>query len=103
MKASDFLPGDNVIYVPDHAHGDIYNPECEHGIVKRIEGECVFVRYILRGVLQDTAKATPPRNLVIEKPEDETPEMPTRRGRDEDLKAISIGEEITALNKSLRR
>ena len=30
--------------------------------------------------------------------EDETPEMPTRRGRDEDLKRISESEGIDALN-----
>lgn len=48
MSATEFKPGDWVIYVPNHAHGDLAHVDCERGTVTSIGGETsglVFVRY----------------------------------------------------------
>lgn len=63
MKAQDFRPGDPVVYIPGHAHGNRRHPDCERGIVASENGENVFVRYYESGVLADRAKTTSPRDL----------------------------------------
>jgi hypothetical protein len=65
MKAADFYPGDPVIYVPLHAHGDRAHPDCEHGVVTSQNGVYVFVRYWKNGVLKSTSQATRPEDLMI--------------------------------------
>ncbi|MFW6312815.1 MAG: hypothetical protein ACOC2N_02915 [Spirochaetota bacterium] len=42
-----FSKGDRVIYVPSHVGGDASHPDCEHGVVKRMnnDGTCAFVIY----------------------------------------------------------
>ena len=62
MNASDFKPGDWVVYVPSHAHGDKDHPDCERGTVTSV-GETsglVFVRY----GAQPNPKATGPGDLI---------------------------------------
>jgi len=49
MMPDDFKPGDRVIYIPRHAHGDSHHPDAEQGVVTSIgtdEGQgVVFVRF----------------------------------------------------------
>lgn len=57
----DLNRGDNVLYVPRHANGNIKHPSCEHGEVVGSNERYVFVRY-----LHDKhAKATDPIDLVL--------------------------------------
>lgn len=44
-KLEDFNPGDNVRYVPYHAHDDINHPDCENGKVTSKNSTYVFVRF----------------------------------------------------------
>lgn len=59
-RASDFRPGDRVLYVPNHAHGDTAHPDCERGVVTSTNDVNVFVRY----GNELHAKATSPEDLV---------------------------------------
>jgi hypothetical protein len=71
----DFKPGDQVVYVPNHAHGDIAHPDVERGVVTSINPYFVFVRY----GNETGAKATSPNDLRIETPaQGRVPEEPTR-------------------------
>lgn len=47
MSDTHFKPGDWVIYVPNHAHGDVKHIHCERGTVTSIGATSgiVFVRY----------------------------------------------------------
>lgn len=58
-RASDFQPGERVLYVPYHAQGDTSHPDCERGVVSSTNNLYVFVRY--GDELQ--AKATLPEDL----------------------------------------
>lgn len=42
-----FVAGDRVLYVPNHAYGDICHRDCERGTVSSISksGETVFVKF----------------------------------------------------------
>lgn len=42
---SDFKPGDAVMYVPTHVHGDIHHRDVERGIVTVVTTKHVFVRF----------------------------------------------------------
>ena len=53
LQASDYIAGEQVKYVPNHANGNVNHKDCEIGIVKR-----------RNGILQDTAQGTDPDNLV---------------------------------------
>lgn len=64
MNIEDFKPGDAVTYVPAHVHGDTSHKDCENGIVKSKNEKFVFVRYIKNGILQETAAATRPEDLI---------------------------------------
>ena len=64
MNLHEFKPGQWVLYIPDHATGDPDHEDCENGIVTDITELFVFVKYISRGELQATAKATHPKNLM---------------------------------------
>lgn len=60
MNAADFKPGDWVVYVPGHAHGDRDHPDCERGTVTTVVNGIVFVRY----GAQPNAKGTSPEDLI---------------------------------------
>jgi len=79
-----FNPGDIVFYVPWQALSDyrswigggeieedgVFDPKMsfykfEQGIVSSKNDRFVFVKYWLRGELQETAKATNPQDLVL--------------------------------------
>lgn len=57
----EFKPGQNVRYVPYHAHGDLNHPDCENGKVTSIgHSGFIFVRF--KG---ETSQACHPDQLVI--------------------------------------
>lgn len=64
MKPENFNPGDPVIYIPRHAHGDRAHPDCERGIVSSTNAVNVIVRYYRHGELMFHAQATSPEDLV---------------------------------------
>lgn len=47
MTKRPFKPGDRVIYVPLHAHGERSHPDCEHGKVSSLNERTgdVFVKF----------------------------------------------------------
>lgn len=48
FKASDFLVGDLVIYIPNHANGNVNHPDCERGYVSTIKSgieDKIWVRF----------------------------------------------------------
>jgi len=65
---NDFQPEDRVIYVPTHAieeyskHGK--HPNVEYGFVKSVNEYFVFVNYFRHNMLQYTAEATNPKDLI---------------------------------------
>lgn len=61
---SDFVNGEAVIYVPTHANGNLNHDHVEHGYVNSVNDTYVFVRYERNGILQQTAQATDPLDLV---------------------------------------
>lgn len=61
---SEFHPGEEVKYVPAHAKGDLRHPDVERGYVSSINDKYVFVKYIRKGILQETSQATDPRELI---------------------------------------
>lgn len=62
--ANDFAAGENVRYVPGHAHGNIEDKCCEDGVVSSTNSSVVFVRYVRSGILQETSQSTDPRDLI---------------------------------------
>ena len=52
--------GEEVIYVPSHANGDVQHQDCERGEITSFNGVHVFVRY----GDDDTSKATRYDDLV---------------------------------------
>lgn len=63
-KTSDFKSGDGVKYIPNHADGDPNHKDCENGVVSSINEHFVFVKYIRNNMLNTTAAATKPENLI---------------------------------------
>jgi hypothetical protein len=63
-SVKDFTPEEHVRYVPNHAHGDPKHKDVEPGIVSSMNDKFVFVKYIKRGILQETAAATDPGDLI---------------------------------------
>lgn len=61
----NFKKDDKVKYIPRHAKGDKNHIDCEEGIVSSINDAFVFVRYSRNGILQQTAQATNPDNLIL--------------------------------------
>lgn len=68
----DFCPGQKVIYVPTHAHGDKNHPDCEVGHVSSVNRKYVFVKFDkqLNQMAWDdvTSQACRPEDLEIIKP-----------------------------------
>jgi hypothetical protein len=73
-------PGDQVIYVPLHAEGDLTHPDCERGFVTTDNGVNVFVRYFAKDNprrLRTTANSEcTPRRFLVRK--DHTPDYVIR-------------------------
>lgn len=44
-RLEDFSVGDQVTYVPYHAHGKASHPDCERGVVSSKNDLYVFVRF----------------------------------------------------------
>lgn len=44
-KIKEFKIGEFVIYVPNHANGDILHPDCEEGIVSSMNDKFIFVKF----------------------------------------------------------
>ncbi len=71
-KASDFVHGDKVTYIPGHAHGDPHHEDCESGVVSSVNDHTVFVKYdcllgcAITGNEPWTAKGTNPKDLILE-------------------------------------
>lgn len=67
---NDYKHGDKVLYVPNHANGDITHPDCQKGIVSSTNEHFVFVKYdclactMCTGDEPYTAQATKRENLV---------------------------------------
>lgn len=63
--------GDTVIYVPRHIQEDnmdrfnFNNPLCEYGTISSANERFIFVKYVVDGIPQNTAKATDPRDLFF--------------------------------------
>lgn len=66
MSTPYFLIGQKVLYVPNHANGDIEHPDVERGVVSSVNGGVaggyVFVAFGESRI----PKACHPKNLVIE-------------------------------------
>ena len=60
----NFHPGEEVKYLPAHTKGDLRHPDVETGYVSSTNEKFVFVKYIRKGNLQETAQATDPRELI---------------------------------------
>jgi hypothetical protein len=48
---AEFVPGDQVIYIPTHAHGSFTHPDNELGFITSVdqENQTAFVRYFAKG------------------------------------------------------
>lgn len=82
MKIEEATAGKRVIYIPHHANGDRFHPDCEHGAVRvpirpgersvNGDGSFVFVVYDCPAARRATgrepltAQATSPEDLVAE-------------------------------------
>lgn len=63
--------GTQIIYVPNHADGDVEHEDCERGFVITDKGESAFCRYWARTELTlrtlSCSELTPKANLVVKK------------------------------------
>ena len=69
VSTRDFKPQDRVKYIPsiqadEFIVSDNKDEIGEHGVVKSTNQRFVFVNYIRNGILQHTAQATDPRDLI---------------------------------------
>ncbi len=56
-----------VLYVPSHYIDEFKkgkHKDCEKGIISSMNDKFVFVKYYRNGVLQNTAQATDPKDLI---------------------------------------
>jgi len=44
-SVGDFYEGQLVTYIPNHAYGDRYHPDCENGRVTSMNDHFVFMRF----------------------------------------------------------
>jgi hypothetical protein len=68
----NFCPGQRVRYIPRHANGDYWHPDCANGCVSSVNEQFVFVKYdnaahgtMCTGKEPYTAQATDPTDLII--------------------------------------
>ena len=70
MNTSDFKKGDRVKYIPHHANGDRFHPDCQTGVVRSTNEFFVFVIYdnamqtMTTGDEPYTAQATLAEDLI---------------------------------------
>ena len=70
MKIADFKKGDLVLYIPNHAGGDVCHDNCQRGVVSSTNDAWVFVKYDNMACIMKTgnepyiAQATSPDNLT---------------------------------------
>jgi hypothetical protein len=64
METLDFKEGDNVMYIPYHANGEMCHPDCEEGIVSSVTELTVYVKYYKHGRLSSTAQGTNADQLI---------------------------------------
>ena len=66
----DFIHGDLVRYIPNHADGNVKHPDCQNGVVSSVNDNWVFVKYdclactMFTGDEPFTSQATKRENLV---------------------------------------
>jgi len=63
MSLNQFKVGDNVIYIPYHAHGNPSHDACEYGVVTSINSRYVFV--LFNEEINRTSKACNPDQLQL--------------------------------------
>lgn len=63
MTALDFKEHAPVIYVPNHARGDVNHPDVERGVVTSVNDTYVFVNF----PPGSGSKACYPHNLLLDK------------------------------------
>ena len=49
MEKIEFQIGDQIVYIPQHANGDVTNPDCEYGFVTSTTSTTVFCRFWQKG------------------------------------------------------
>jgi hypothetical protein len=72
---SDFEEGMCVVFVPEHANGNLEETGVEFGIVKSSKSNGLFVNFFRNDMLQDTAQNCNPENMMI------VHEIPVRKFR----------------------
>lgn len=71
METKDFVKGEKVKYIPNHAEGNPKHPDCQNGVVSSINDTFVFVKYdnlmgiMITGDEPYTAQATKPEDLIL--------------------------------------
>lgn len=45
LRLEDFEPGDEVLYIPEHAKGDREHPDCRWGRVSSSNSSFIFVKF----------------------------------------------------------
>jgi hypothetical protein len=61
---SDFVVGQSVRYIPNHAHNNPRHSDCENGVISSINETTVFVKFYRNGMTQHTAEGCDPTNLI---------------------------------------
>jgi hypothetical protein len=60
--------GDQIIYVPRHANGDINHPDCEKGFITSVRGNTAFCRYFSKyntGLRTLSCSEATPTDLLV--------------------------------------
>lgn len=60
----NFSVGEQVVFIPNHADGDRWHPDCELGIVSTVNGEYPNQKVWVRYNIGDTGALTPTHNLL---------------------------------------
>jgi len=66
---TEFMRGDQIIYIPTHAKGDPDHADCEHGFVNSVTTKGVFCRYFWKdkiGILRTrrNSERSSPSDLI---------------------------------------
>lgn len=60
----NFSVGDPVVYIPNHANGDRWHPDCQLGVVSTVNGEYPNQKVWVRYNIGETGALTPTHNLL---------------------------------------
>lgn len=60
----NFSVGDQVVYIPNHANGDRWHPDCQLGIVSTVNGEGPEQKVWVLYAIGETGASTPVHNLL---------------------------------------